>query len=289
MAQRTPSYVPPPGAEPAVIGCGACGGPGAAGMAYAAPQSGQSVPQLQTPPPPAVQLPGFSPPVLNQPQLQAQSFNASQQPGSCGALVPGAGLPSPEVIQKQKEGYIRLLDEQLKQGQNTLEQQRKQQSEYLRTQAQQQKQQVDMQIKQQVQQQEMQLLQQYNQSLMQVQQASAQQKSALETQAMQLVMEYQQKRSQEEMLAKQQQLQREHIEDRVSVTLIARGSSGFQCRVKYAVRESENGGPNRPNVKPKTGRLQSESARLYSKNRTQPDTGHNMTLARRLRQLCSQS
>lgn len=211
MAQRTPSYVPPPGAEgvaPSGAGLTNSGMP-----AYGAPaQAGQPVPQLQTPPPPAVQLPGFSPPVLNQPQLQAQSFSNAQQPGGCGALVPGGGLPSPEVIQKQKEGYIRLLDEQLKQGQNTLEQQRKQQSEYLRTQAQQQKQQVDMQIKQQVQQQEMQLLQQYNQSLMQVQQASSQQKAALETQAMQLVMEYQQKRSQEEMLAKQQQLQREHIE-----------------------------------------------------------------------------
>ncbi|CAK9082708.1 unnamed protein product [Durusdinium trenchii] len=135
---------------------------------------------------------------------------AAQQPQV--AWQPSPGLPSPEVIQKQKEGYIRLLDEQLKQGQNTLDQQRKQQSEYLHTQAQQQKQQVEMQIKQQVQQQEMQLLQQYNQSLMQVQQASAQQKAALESQAMQLVMEYQQKRSQEEMLAKQQQLQRGHIE-----------------------------------------------------------------------------
>lgn len=137
---------------------------------------------------------------------------AAAQPPVQVAWAPSPGLPSPEVIQKQKEGYVRLLDEQLKQGQNTLDQQRKQQSEYLHTQAQQQKQQVEMQIKQQVQQQEMQLLQQYNQSLMQVQQASAQQKAALESQAMQLVMEYQQKRSQEEMLAKQQQLQRGHIE-----------------------------------------------------------------------------
>ncbi|CAE7210236.1 unnamed protein product [Symbiodinium sp. CCMP2592] len=206
--------------------------------AYGAPaQAGQPVPQLQTPPPPAVQLPGFSPPVLNQPQLQAQSFsNAAQQPGGCGALVPGGGLPSPEVIQKQKEGYIRLLDEQLKQGQNTLEQQRRQQSEYLRTQAQQQKQQVDMQIKQQVQQQEMQLLQQYNQSLMQVQQASAQQKAALETQAMQLVMEYQQKRSQEEMLAKQQQLQREHIEDTVGLSMQRRACLAFWCPTEIELR-----------------------------------------------------
>ncbi|CAL1137373.1 unnamed protein product [Cladocopium goreaui] len=143
---------------------------------------------------------------------------AAAQPPVQVAWAPSPGLPSPEVIQKQKEGYVRLLDEQLKQGQNTLDQQRKQQSEYLHTQAQQQKQQVEMQIKQQVQQQEMQLLQQYNQSLMQVQQASAQQKAALESQAMQLVMEYQQKRSQEEMLAKQQQLQRGHIEGSVPGT-----------------------------------------------------------------------
>merc|ERR1719356_2275444 len=91
------------------------------------------------------------------PQLRANTF---QMPPA-GAVAPmptgppqqptslTQGLPTPDSIAKQKEGYIKLLDDQLKQGQATLDQQRKQQTDYLHQQAQQQKDQVQMQIKQQ--------------------------------------------------------------------------------------------------------------------------------------------
>jgi len=153
------------------------------------------------------------------PQLRANTFQ--MPPGAMAPMPTGPpqqpasltqGLPTPEAIAKQKEGYIKLLDDQLKQGQATLDQQRKQQTEYLHQQAKQQKDQVEMQIKQQVHQQETMLNQSHSQQMMVVQQASSQQKVALEQQAMQLTMEYQQKKSQEEMMQKQQQLQKEHME-----------------------------------------------------------------------------
>lgn len=154
---------------------------------------------------------------FNAPQLRAQTFQIPAVPVAHPGMPQAqasltAGMPTPESIQKQKEGYIRLLDEQLEQGKQTLERQRKQQTDYLQQQAEQQKQQVEMQIKQQVHQQETMLNQNYNQELMRVKQASSQQKAALEQQAMQLTMEYQQKKSQEEMMQKQHQLQKEHVE-----------------------------------------------------------------------------
>mmetsp|Transcript_44131 Transcript_44131/g.111735 ORF Transcript_44131/g.111735 Transcript_44131/m.111735 type:complete len:237 (-) Transcript_44131:71-781(-) len=190
----------------------------ASGFAAGSHQAAGSYPTPGGP----IQLPGFAPPAFDAPQLHAQSFQhqyggataSAHHYGAAPTMPPSSSavLPTPEAVQSQKEGYINLLDEQLKQGQATLDQQRQQQTEYLYQQAQQQKQQVEMQIKQQVQQQEMTLLQNYNQQLMAVQQASSQQKVALEQQAMQLTMEYQQKKSQEEMMHKQATLQREHVE-----------------------------------------------------------------------------
>eukprot|EP00406_Dinophysis_acuminata_P014464 CAMPEP_0179240188 /NCGR_PEP_ID=MMETSP0797-20121207/15847_1 /TAXON_ID=47934 /ORGANISM="Dinophysis acuminata, Strain DAEP01" /LENGTH=112 /DNA_ID=CAMNT_0020947533 /DNA_START=106 /DNA_END=441 /DNA_ORIENTATION=+ len=101
--------------------------------------------------------------VFNAPQLRAQAL--SRTAGAAGGGQRGS-LLSPDEIQRQKEGYMKLLDEQLRQGQSSLDQQRRQHTDYLHQQAVQQKQQVEMHIKQQVQPQEMQLLQQYNQQLM---------------------------------------------------------------------------------------------------------------------------
>lgn len=231
MAQRVLSYVPAPLEQtttntastsylPSAYSAGngsayaySSGTMGAGQYASTYPGSlGPGLPQLQASPAPGtVQLPGFDPAqAMNQPQLQAQSLTSGHACG--GGLMQGPSLPNPNVIQKQKDGYIRLLDEQLKQGQQTLDSQRKQQSEYLYQQADQQKRQVEMQMKQQVQAQETQLMQQYNQARMQVQQSASEQKSALETQAMQLTMEYQQKASQEQMHAKQHELQRQHVQ-----------------------------------------------------------------------------
>lgn len=215
MAAQHPSYTPQPcagtaGSMPAAYG--APGGP-APQLVAQTTQIGANVhvPHLAAPPA-SMQF--------NVPQLRANTFQVP--PGGAVAPMPTGlpqqpasltqGLPTPDSIQKQKEGYIKLLDEQLKQGQATLDQQRKQQTEYLHQQAKQQKDQVEMQIKQQVHQQETMLNQSYSQQMMVVQQASSQQKVALEQQAMQLTMEYQQKKSQEEMMQKQQQLQKEHVE-----------------------------------------------------------------------------
>eukprot|EP00927_Polykrikos_kofoidii_P053886 TRINITY_DN4840_c0_g1_i1.p1 TRINITY_DN4840_c0_g1~~TRINITY_DN4840_c0_g1_i1.p1 ORF type:complete len:259 (+),score=70.71 TRINITY_DN4840_c0_g1_i1:83-778(+) len=158
---------------------------------------GASCAQISAPHVPAMQAPaGFQ-----APSMQAYSFQPST-----------AGLPDPEAISKQKDGYIKLLDEQLRQGTATLDMQRLQQTEFLYQQADQQKRQVSMQIDHQVKQAEMQLTQSFNAQLMQVKQQSVGAKTALEQQAMQLTLEYQQKKCQEDMLSKHVQLQREHAE-----------------------------------------------------------------------------
>merc|ERR1719395_45026 len=102
-----------------------------------------------------------------------------------------ASMPDPATIAKQKDGYMKMLDDQLKQGTTVLDQQMKYQKDYLYAQADQQKKQYIMEVDQQVKTQEMGLSQQYNQQMMSLQQQAAQQKAALEQQAMQLTMEYQ--------------------------------------------------------------------------------------------------
>merc|ERR1719395_452914 len=74
-----------------------------------------------------------------------------------------AGMPDPATIAKQKDGYMKTLDEQLKQGTTVLDQQMKYQKDYLYAQADQQKKQYIMEVDQQVKTQEMGLSQQYNQ------------------------------------------------------------------------------------------------------------------------------
>jgi len=89
-----------------------------------------------------------------------------------------AGMPDPPTIAKQKDAYMKMLDEQVKQGTQVLEAQVKHQKEYLLGQADQQKKQFIMQIDMEVKQQEMALDQQKMEQLMQLQQQSAQQKAA---------------------------------------------------------------------------------------------------------------
>jgi len=50
-----------------------------------------------------------------------------------------AGMPDPSTIQKQKDAYLKMLDEQAKQGTQVLEAQTKQQKDFLKVQAEQQK------------------------------------------------------------------------------------------------------------------------------------------------------
>jgi len=69
-----------------------------------------------------------------------------------------AGMPDPATIAKQKDAYMKMLDEQVKQGTQVLEAQVKHQKGYLLGQADQQKKQFIMQIDMEVKQQEMALV-----------------------------------------------------------------------------------------------------------------------------------
>mmetsp|Transcript_12679 Transcript_12679/g.30842 ORF Transcript_12679/g.30842 Transcript_12679/m.30842 type:complete len:89 (+) Transcript_12679:115-381(+) len=71
-----------------------------------------------------------------------------------------AGMPDPSTIGKQKDAYMKMLDEQVKQGTQVLEAQVRHQKDYLLGQADQQKKQFIMQIDMEVKQQEMALDQQ---------------------------------------------------------------------------------------------------------------------------------
>merc|ERR1711862_528886 len=123
-----------------------------------------------------------------------------------------AGMPDPSTIAKQKDAYMKMLDEQVKQGTQVLEAQVKHQKEYLLGQADQQKKQFIMQIDMEVKQQEMALDQQRMEQLMALQQQAAQQKAALEQQAMQLTMGYQQKKAEEEMQKQQYEMEKKQQE-----------------------------------------------------------------------------
>ena len=125
------------------------------------------------------------------------------------------GMPDPDTIVKQKTAYMKMLDEQFKQGVSVLDAQTKHQKEFLSSQAQQQKAQFVMQLDIEVKQQEMVLEQQRQEQLMQLQQQASQQKAALEQQSMQLVMEYQQKKAEEEMQKQQYDMERQQQEMQV--------------------------------------------------------------------------
>merc|ERR1712194_487359 len=96
------------------------------------------------------------------------------------------GMPDPATIAKQKDAYMKMLDEQVKQGTQVLEAQVKHQ--------------------------EMALDQQRMEQLMALRQQSAQQKAALEQQSMQLTMEYQQKKAEEEMQKQQFEMEKKQQE-----------------------------------------------------------------------------
>merc|ERR1719428_1405356 len=86
-----------------------------------------------------------------------------------------AGIPDPATIAKQKDAYLKMLDEQLRQGTAVLDQQVKYQRDYLAVQVEQQKKQFLMQLDQQLKTHEMTLTQQYNEQLMALQMQAAQQ------------------------------------------------------------------------------------------------------------------
>merc|ERR1719382_258846 len=120
-----------------------------------------------------------------------------------------AGIPDPGAIARQKDVYLKMLDEQLKQSVTVLDQQVKYQREYLSVQCEQQKKQFLLQLDQQMKAQEMVLTQQYNEQLMALQMQAGTQKAALEQQAMQLTMEYEQRKAEESMYRQQYEIQKQ--------------------------------------------------------------------------------
>merc|ERR1719382_1663295 len=123
-----------------------------------------------------------------------------------------SGIPDPGAIARQKDVYLKMLDEQLKQGVTVLDQQVKYQRDYLNVQSEQQKKQFLMQLDQQMKAQEMVLTQQYNEQLMALQVQAGTQKAALEQQAMQLAMEYEQRKAEEHMYRQQYEIQQQQAD-----------------------------------------------------------------------------
>lgn len=161
------------------------------------PASGSYVPPVGTP--------GMTPPALPEGNI------AGVGPlGNAPSLT--QGIPDPAAIARQKDVYLKMLDDQLKQGINVLDQQVKYQRDYLSVQCEQQKKQFLLQLDQQMKAQEMVLTQQYNEQLMALQMQAGTQKAALEQQAMQLSMEYEQRKAEEHMYRQQYEIQQQQTE-----------------------------------------------------------------------------
>lgn len=118
-----------------------------------------------------------------------------------------AGLPDPASISKQREAYLKALENQERQAVEVLEQQRAQQVALLRAQGDQQKKKFCLEVNQQVSQNDIVLTQQHSEQMMVLNQQYSQQRGILENQANTHIMEYQQKKAQEDMMMQQYQLQ----------------------------------------------------------------------------------
>jgi len=118
-----------------------------------------------------------------------------------------SGMPDPSSVAKQREGYLRQLEEQERQAIAVLEQQRAQQVGLLRAAGDQQKKKYCLEVNQQVAQNDIVLDQQHSEQMMVLNQQYSQQRGVLENQANALIMEFQQKKAQEDMLLQQYKLQ----------------------------------------------------------------------------------
>jgi len=125
-----------------------------------------------------------------------------------------AGLPDPKTIAKQKEAYLKMLEDQLRQGIMVLDAEVKVQRSYIVAQADQQKKEFIMQVDMDMTQQDVTLQRHYAEQALALHIQAAKQKSDLEQQAMQLTMEYQAKKQEE--IARQQQYEIECAQREVS-------------------------------------------------------------------------
>lgn len=163
------------------------------------------------------QRPGSQSARALRPVVQGGSLAVPPAPtlGGCRSaqtLPSNRAIPDPESIKTQKEQFALDLEEQLRQGVESLGQAHKQQTEALHTSANQEKHRYNLVLDQQVKQQELLLSQQYNEQLMRLQQAAQAQRAGLEKQACSLILEYQQQKVQEEFVAQQTGIQKQHQE-----------------------------------------------------------------------------
>jgi len=184
--------------------------------AYMSPMAGSRV--ISTAP---VQLPGavttavgtsiYAPASISSPMLATRPPPQSTMTTLEGPLTAPprltSGLPDPGAIAKQREAYIKALEEQERQAIAVLEQQRAQQVSLLRAQGDQQKQKFFLEVNQQVSQNDIVLTQTHSEQMMLLNQQYSQQRGTLENQANALIMEYQQKKAQEDMMMQQYELQ----------------------------------------------------------------------------------
>lgn len=118
-----------------------------------------------------------------------------------------SGIPDPGAISKQREAYLRALEDQEKQAIALLEQQRAHQVGLLRAQGKQQKEKYGLEVDQQASQNEMVLTKQHSEQTMELHKLYSSQRGLLESQANRLIMEWQQKKATEEMRMQQYRLQ----------------------------------------------------------------------------------
>jgi hypothetical protein len=121
-------------------------------------------------------------------------------------------MPDPQAIARQKDGYLKALDDEFNQGSNSLAAQIQARKQQLTDVAAQRKAEYNATVEREMQAQHCALDQQYNQQLIMLQQHAAHQKSALEQQALKLTMEYQQKANMEQMRQQQFEMARQQGE-----------------------------------------------------------------------------
>lgn len=131
--------------------------------------------------------------------------------------VAGEELPPPDVIQKNKDGSTKELENQLKKGAEHLGNTHKEKTDYLHAVANQQKQQFNVMLDQQVKEQEMILLQEYNQQLKRLQQAAQSRKAELETQANKMAMNWQQQKVMEEFVRHKNGIEEQYEEAKAEI------------------------------------------------------------------------
>merc|ERR1719183_3229704 len=230
-------------------------------VSTAAPMTVTTVPTVQTasysPAPVGAPTISYQPATVTQPlpvssvisgaQAVAMStpLGMPQMPpasGPDGTLQPPprltSGIPDPTAIAKQREQYLKALEEQERQAISVLEQQRVQQVGLLRAQGDQQKKKFYLEVNQQVSQNDIVLTQQHSEQMMVLNQQYSQQRGILENQANSLIMDYQQKKAHEDMMMQQYQLQVEQYNAQQKYNEEMVRLQGQQEKVKGALAQA---------------------------------------------------